>query len=213
MFVLFYFLSLCTFWQNKLYLLISYHPELCGCKARPGQVTEADTRMDRTTESEDYRGRRWRSLTTYASQVRITCSILWGDGGHSPLCMAAFGIFSIAPCCWIFLSTFLPPLPFLDLSSGNPPILAVVLLVFYNLLVCLSQIFLVISCLIFVPFHPALNYFTNYTSFSSNFFSQVVHSFLVSPFSLHQLFSLSSCSRFTQKASSIMLIQLANVVL
>ena len=34
------------------------------------------------------------------------------------------------------------------------------------------------------PFHPALNYFTNYTSFSSNFFSQVFHS----P-SLHSLYS------------------------
>ena len=34
-----------------------------------------------------------------------------------------FIIFSIAPCCWLFLSTFLPPLPFLDLSSHNLPIL------------------------------------------------------------------------------------------
>ena len=30
-----------------------------------------------------------------------------------------FFIFSIAPCCWPFLYTFLIPLPFLDLSSHN----------------------------------------------------------------------------------------------
>ena len=36
--------------------------------------------------------------------------------------------FSIAPCCWPFLSTFLPPLPFSDLSSQNPPNVAVVFL-------------------------------------------------------------------------------------
>ena len=35
-----------------------------------------------------------------------------------------FFFFSIAPCFWHFLSTFLP-LPFLGLSSAKPPILAV----------------------------------------------------------------------------------------
>ena len=93
-------------------------------------------------------------------------------------------LFSIAPCCWPFLSTFLPPLPFLDLSSHNPPILAVVFLVFYNLLVSLSRIFSVISYLVFrsdhasSPFHPTFNYFANYTSFSSNFFSRSLILFL-----------------------------------
>ena len=37
---------------------------------------------------------------------------------------------SIGHCCWPFLSTFLPPLPFSDLSSRSPPILDVVFLVF-----------------------------------------------------------------------------------
>ena len=47
-------------------------------------------------------------------------------------------MFPIAPSCWPFLSTFLLPLPFLGLSSDNPPVLAVVFLVFCNLLVSLS---------------------------------------------------------------------------
>ena len=44
-----------------------------------------------------------------------------------------------------FLSTFLLHLPFLGLSSGNSPIVAVSFIVFYNLLVSLSQLFSVIS--------------------------------------------------------------------
>ena len=44
-------------------------------------------------------------------------------------CTATFVILTIAPCCWPFLSTFLPPLPFLDLYAHNPPILAVAFLV------------------------------------------------------------------------------------
>ena len=78
-----------------------------------------------------------------------------------------------------FLSTFLPPLPFSDLSSHNPPILAVrVFLVFCNLLAYLSRIVSVIFHLSFwpcvQPISPAaLNYFGNNTSFSSNFISQV----------------------------------------
>ena len=68
------------------------------------------------------------------------------------LVMATFIIFSIVPCCWPFLSTFLPPLPFLDLSSHNPAILAVIFLVFCKLLVSLSQIFSVVSS---ISFHPA----------------------------------------------------------
>ena len=39
-------------------------------------------------------------------------------------------VLEFAPCCWPFLSTFLPPLPFSDLSSHNPPIFHV----FCNLL-------------------------------------------------------------------------------
>ena len=35
-------------------------------------------------------------------------------GKLSPRCTATFVIFSIALCCWPFLSTFLPPLPFLS---------------------------------------------------------------------------------------------------
>ena len=58
---------------------------------------------------------------------------------------------SNAPCCWPFLSIFLLPLPFSDLSSHNPPISAVVFLVLCNLLVSLPQIFLVISHLSFFP--------------------------------------------------------------
>ena len=48
-----------------------------------------------------------------------------------------------------FLSTFLPPLPFSGLSSHNPPILAVVFLVFCNHRASLSRIFSVISHLSF----------------------------------------------------------------
>ena len=51
---------------------------------------------------------------------------------------------SIGPRCWPFLSTFVPPLPFSDLSSHIPPILAVVFLVFCNLRASLSLIFSVI---------------------------------------------------------------------
>ena len=36
--------------------------------------------------------------------------------------------FPTAPCCWPFLSICLPPLPFSDLSSQNPPNVAVVFL-------------------------------------------------------------------------------------
>ena len=48
-----------------------------------------------------------------------------------PFCMGEGGLvitplysyfFSIGPCCWPFLSTYLPPLAFLDISSHNPPI-------------------------------------------------------------------------------------------
>ena len=48
---------------------------------------------------------------------------------------ATFVMFSIAPCCWPFLSTFLPPLLFLDLCSDNIPIVGVVFLAFCNLVV------------------------------------------------------------------------------
>ena len=54
-------------------------------------------------------------------------SILRGEAGQLSLrCTSIFVMFSIASCRWPFLSTALPVLPFLNLSSGNPPILAVV---------------------------------------------------------------------------------------
>ena len=53
----------------------------------------------------------------------ITCSspCFPFAGQFSFLCTATatFVIFSIASCCWTFLSTFIPPLPFSDLSSHN----------------------------------------------------------------------------------------------
>ena len=53
-----------------------------------------------------------------------------------------YGYFvSIGLCCWPFLSTFLPPLPFSHHSSRSPPIFAEVFLVFCNLLASLSRIF------------------------------------------------------------------------
>ena len=78
-------------------------------------------------------------------------SILLGEAGQlSRHCTSIFVIFSIASCRWPFLSTDLPVLPFLNLSSGNPPILAVVFsLCLCTLLVSLSQIFSVISRLSF----------------------------------------------------------------
>ena len=73
-----------------------------------------------------------------------------GDAGQLSLrCTATLVMFPIAPCCWPYLSTFLPPLPFFDTPSDNPPILPVVFLVFSNLLVSLSQIFSVICRLSF----------------------------------------------------------------
>ena len=60
--------------------------------------------------------------------------------------------FSIGPRCWPFLSNFLSPLLFSDLSSYNAPILAVVFLIFCNLLCSLSQSQIIVSS----PFHPAI---------------------------------------------------------
>ena len=104
----------------------------------------------------------------------------------------------IGPCCWPFLSIFLHPLPFSDLSSHSPPISAVVFLVFWSLLASLSRLFSVVYHLSFIrttcPAHfiLLLTILPFYTHFSSNFFSQL--SLSVSPFSLHWLFSLSCCS-------------------
>ena len=50
----------------------------------------------------------------------------------------------LGPCCWPFLSTFLPSLPFLELSSHNPPISAVFFLVLCN---CLASLLHHISSL------------------------------------------------------------------
>ena len=61
--------------------------------------------------------------------------------GHSDVRLLLCFV-SIGPCCWYFLSTFLPPLPFTDLSSHNPPILAVAFRVFCNNCASLSWIFL-----------------------------------------------------------------------
>ena len=49
------------------------------------------------------------------------------------------------PMVGLSLITFLTPLPFLDLSSDNPPNLAVAFLIFSNLLVSLTHILKVIS--------------------------------------------------------------------
>ena len=85
---------------------------------------------------------------------------------------------SIAPGCWPFLSMFLPPLPFLCLSSHNPPILAVVFFIFCNLLVSLSQFFSVMCPAHFIRILTVLP--TGLGSFS------------FSPISLHRQFSLSN---------------------
>ena len=61
----------------------------------------------------------------------------------------------LSHCC---MATFLLPLPFLDLSSHNPPIFAVAFLVFSHLLVSLSQIFSVISRLSFLPCVQPISY-------------------------------------------------------
>ena len=80
------------------------------------------------------------TVTSKLVAMTVTCSsscfpfIDPCEAGHPSLrCTATFGIFSIVPCCRPFLSTFLPPLPFLCLSSDNHPILAVVFLVLGNL--------------------------------------------------------------------------------
>ena len=70
--------------------------------------------------------------------------------------------------CWPFLSIFLPRLPFSDLSSYSPPILAVVILVFWNLLASLSRLFSVVYHLSFGPPPRYTTFFTWLMSFSSN---------------------------------------------
>ena len=70
-----------------------------------------------------------------------------------------YGYFcNLFPLVPVVGSTFLPPLPFSDLSSHSPPILAVVFLVFCNLIASLSRIFSVISRLSFdtvLPYLPS----------------------------------------------------------
>ena len=62
-----------------------------------------------------------------------------GEAGHSSVsCSAAFVIFFHCSLLFVFSLHFLLPLPFSDLFSHSPPILAVVFLVFCNLLVSLS---------------------------------------------------------------------------
>ena len=99
---------------------------------------------------------------------------------------ATFVSVSIGPCCWPFLSTFLPPLPFSDLSSHSPPILAVVFLVFCILVSDffgkLSSFILTMCQAHFIRLLTILP--TIQASFSSNFFSQVFRSpSLHSPYS------------------------------
>ena len=73
-----------------------------------------------------------------STQVRIP--FCRGEVSYSSFhCTTTFVVISIAPCCLPFLSTFLP-LHFLDLSSDNTPILSVVLFVFCNRLISVSQI-------------------------------------------------------------------------
>ena len=55
------------------------------------------------------------------------CSSMTGHSSHGKLTLL---LFSIASCCWPFLSTCLLLLPLLGLSSSNPTILAVVFVVF-----------------------------------------------------------------------------------
>ena len=63
----------------------------------------------------------------------------------------------------------------IDLSPHRPPISAGVFLVFWNLLASLSRLFSVVYHISFrfgpcvQPISSSLNYFANYTSFSSNF--------------------------------------------
>ena len=64
---------------------------------------------------------------------------------HSAVRLILWFLPLLALYCWRLPSTFLLPPPFLDLSSHNPPILAVVFLVFCSLPASLTQIFLVIS--------------------------------------------------------------------
>ena len=99
-------------------------------------------------------------VTSRTRYVKVCLHVLFflsfpccrGEASHSALrCRATFDICSLARCRWSFLSNFLLRLPFLELSSHNPPISAVVFLVFCNLLVSLFQIFLVFSRLSFLP--------------------------------------------------------------
>ena len=71
------------------------------------------------------------SLVPMHCLVLPLVSLLWRDGGNLlgklviyKQSTATFFIFSIAPCCWPFLSTFPPPLLFLELSSYDPSIFA-----------------------------------------------------------------------------------------
>ena len=65
-----------------------------------------------------------------------------GDAGRLSLRpTVTFVICSVAPCIWRCLSSFLPPLTLLHLSSDNPANLAIAFLVNWNLLASLSQIF------------------------------------------------------------------------
>ena len=66
-------------------------------------------------------------------------------------CTATFVILSIALRCWPFLYTFLPSLPFLDISSHNPPILSIYYFSFSATFLFLCLIFSVISRLSFLP--------------------------------------------------------------
>ena len=70
--------------------------------------------------------------------------------------------------CWPFLYIFLPPLPFSYLSSYSPPILAVIVLVFLNLLASLSRLFSVVYHLSFGPPPRYTKFFTWLLSFYSN---------------------------------------------
>ena len=90
---------------------------------------------------------------SFAHEIRTTMWCLCSSfrfpfvGVRSVICYSAvlllslfFPLLPVVGLCSPFL---LHPLPFSDLSSHNPPILPVVFLVFCNLIVYLSQIFLV----------------------------------------------------------------------
>ena len=118
-------------------------------------------------------------------------------GGAALLVTPEYGYFrNLLPFglrCWPLLSTFLPPPPFSDLSSHNPPILAVVFLVVCNLLFLLSDLFGDLSSFILTTC-PAnfIRFLTILPTTQALVPTSCLRSFIL--LSLLRLFFLSSCS-------------------